>query len=524
MNPLRYVPSPADLIAGASGTGMLMRVRWRMVRGVWAKVGVGIGAIFMFLLVFASANLGAMIRNIAQQGADNAATIYAMNYITSLERGQIGSFGAVALGSVIATAIFSPLIGVGGSSLFPALELVGIRPHRLHRYFDTLVSQAVCVVGVFQLITLTVLGSLLTLDGDRGPGFLIAWAMWPMVIALSVMAAWIIDLCQRLYGRVARWATATVLLVVSGTAIWLDPAHGQTLFGVGDLFASAIRRATLGQWTAALPVFAGTALLTGLFVIVGATFTQAALMKPSVPPAAPRLFWRWNISANPVFALTQLLLLQVVRTGAVRRPILAVAIAAPPAVFLTHGAFAVLSTLVITIPLAVALAWGVNIFGVIGPGMTWLAAQPNVGRMILGVAIAVQLIIIAILGVGVWGPALLLGFVDLQTAASVAAATLATTLITTRSAAAKSVHRPYHVNVGHRGDQIIPPLTSVSYTLRFVAVGGQIGMVILSVQFRSIQLAILAGVAIWTSYRFIRLARYWADRSVQARVVACVAA
>ena len=524
MNPLRFVPSTADLFTAARGTSMLMRVRWRMVRGASARVGVGIGAIFLFLIVFASANLGEMIRNTAEQATDNSASVAAINYILSLERGQIGTFGAVALGSVIATAIFSPLIGVSGSTLFPAPELVGIRPHRLHRYFDTLVAQTVSVVGVFQLITLTALGSLLTLDGDRGPGFLIAWAMWPMVIALSAMVSWIIELSQRLYGRVARWATATLLTVVSGIAIWLDPAHGQTLFGAGDLFASAIRRATLGHWTAALPVFTGTALLTGAFVIAGATFTQAALSKPAVPTAAPRLFWRWTISANPVFALTQLLLLQVVRTGAIRRPILAVAIAAPPAVILTHGAFTVLNTLVITIPLAVALAWGVNIFGVIGPGMTWLAAQPNVGRMLLGVAIAVQLIIIAILGVGVWGPALLFGAVDLRTAASVAAGTLATTLVTTRSAAAKSVRRPYHVNMGQRGDQIIPPLTSVNYTLRFVAGGGQIGLVILSVQFRSIQLAILAGVAIWTSYRFIRLARYWADRSVQARVVTCVAA
>ncbi|MGV8847478.1 hypothetical protein, partial [Tessaracoccus sp.] len=464
-----------------------------------------------------------LIRSTAEGGLDNAASVYAINFIMSLERGQLGSFGALALGSVVAAAIFSPLTGVGGASLFPAVELVGIRPHRLHRYFDTLVAQVVSVVGVFQLLTLTALGALLTLDGDRGPGLLIAWAMWPMVSALAVLVSWVIDLFQRLYGRVVRWATATVLAVAAGIAIWLDPRHGQTLFGVGDLFASAIRKATLGQWTAAVPVLAGTAVLTVLFIVVGATFTQAALAKPAIPVTAPKPFWRWTISANPAFALTQILLLQVVRTGAIRRPLIAVAVAAPPAVFLTHGSFTVLSTLVITIPLAVCLAWGVNFFGVIGPGMTWLAAQPNVARMILGVAVGVQLLIIAVLSIGVWGPPVLLGVIDLKMAASVAAATAVTTLVTTRSAAAKSVHRPFHVNMSQRGDQIIPPLTSVNYTLRFALGGGQLGILVLSLHSRPFQLAVVAWVAIWTTYRFIKLAHHWADRSVQARVASVVA-
>src|SRR4029078_2442287 len=96
------------------------------------------------------------------------------------------------------------------------------------------------------------------------------------------------------------------------------------------------------------------------------------------------------------------------------------------------------------------LAWGVNIFGVIGPGMTWLAAQPNVSRMILGVAVAVQLSLIAILSVGVWGPPAVFGIIDLRTAASVAAATLATSLVTTRSAAAQPGGHPYHAHVTPR--------------------------------------------------------------------------
>ena len=494
-----------------------------MVRGVGSKLSVVAGVALMLLALFVCANLGALIRATAEEGTGLPASVHATNFIASLERGQIGSFGALALGSVVATAIFASLMGVGGGSLFPAQELVGIRPHRLHRYFDTLIVQAVSAVGVFQLMALTALGSLLTLDGDRVPGFLIVWAVWPMMSALEVMVAWAIGLAQQVYGRLARRVAVTAIALGAGIALFLDPNHGQTLFGAGDLFASAIRKATAGQWTAAVPVLTLTTVLTGLFVLVGVTLTQAAQLKPAVPLPAPRSYWRWRISTNPVLALTQILLLQVLRTGAIRRPILAVAMVAPPAVWLGHGSFTVLITLVVTIPLAVALAWGVNVFGVIGPGMTWLAAQPNVSRMILGIAVAIQLAIIAVLSVGLWGPAAAFGIIDLRTAASVAAATAVAALITTRSAAAKSVRRPHHVNVSQRGDQIVPPLTSVNYTLRFVLGGGQVGVLVLLVHSRPFQLAVVAGVAIWTTYRFVKLAQYWGSRSVQARVVAVVA-
>jgi hypothetical protein len=503
---------------------MLMQVRWRMVRGVRSKLSVVVGVAVMFLALFVCANIGALIRALAEEGTGEAASVYAIAYIVSLERGQLGSFGALALGSVVTTAIFTSLMGMGGASLFPAQELVGIRPHRLHRYFDTLVVQAISAVGMFQLVALTALGSLLTLDGDRGPALLIVWAMWPMVCALEVMVAWAIGLAQRMYGRVVRRVSVVVLVCGVGMALFLDPDHGQTLFGAGDPFASAIREASQGRWMAALPVFTLTMVLTAVFVIVGVTITQATLLKPAVPIPVPKSYWRWKISTNPVFALTQLLLLQVVRTGAIRRPILAVALVAPPAVILTHGSSTVLCTLVATIPLAVCLSWGVNVFGVIGPGMTWLAAQPNVNRMILGVAVAVQLSIIAVLSVGVWGPAAVFGVIDLRTAASVAAATVVTSLITTRSAATKSVCRPYHVNVSQRGDQIIPPLTSINYTLRFVLGGGLVGLLVVTMPSRPFQLATVAAVATWTTYRFIKLARYWAHPLVQARVVAAVAA
>ena len=524
MNPLRLVPTPADCVAGIQGTVMLMRVRWRMIRGIWAQVSVLLGVALMFLALFVCANIGTLIRTVADEGMGDAATTYAITYIVSLERGQIGSFGALALGSVMATAIFTSLMGVGGASLFPEEELVGIRPHRLHRYFDTLVVQAVSVVGVFQLVALTALGSLLTLDGDRAAAFLVVWAMWPMVCALEVMVAWGIGLAQRVYGAVVRRVIVTVMVGGVGVALLLDPHHGKTLFGAGDPFASAIRNATLGQWTAILPVLTLTVVLTGLFLVAGITLTQAALLKPAVPIPVPRSYWRWKISTRPLFALTQLLVLQVVRTGAIRRPILAVAAVAPPAVILTHGSITALCTLVSTIPLAVCLAWGVNIFGVIGPGMTWLAAQPNVSRMILAVAVAVQLSIIAVLSVVVWGPPALLGIIDVRTSVSVAAATVAASMVTTRSAAAKSVLHPYHVNVTQRGDQIIPPLTSINYTLRFVLGGGLVGLVVLTLPSRPFQLFVVASVAIWTTYRFVTLTRYWASRSVQARVVAAVSA
>jgi hypothetical protein len=87
VNLLRCVPTPADCAAGIQGTGMLMRVRWRMVRGVRSKVSVVVGVAMMFLLLFVCANLGALIRTIAEEGTGDAASEYAISYIVSLEVG-----------------------------------------------------------------------------------------------------------------------------------------------------------------------------------------------------------------------------------------------------------------------------------------------------------------------------------------------------------------------------------------------------------------------------------------------------
>jgi hypothetical protein len=49
VNPWRYVPGPTDFLAGARDTNILLKVRWRMVRGTLPKAGVWAGAALLLL-------------------------------------------------------------------------------------------------------------------------------------------------------------------------------------------------------------------------------------------------------------------------------------------------------------------------------------------------------------------------------------------------------------------------------------------------------------------------------------------
>ncbi len=220
----------------------------------------------------------------------------------------------------------------------------------------------------------------------------------------------------------------------------------------------------------------------------------------------------------------QLLVRQMARTVEVRRPILAVVVLGMPAVWLSGGDRLVMTTLVLATPLAVALAWGVNCFGVLGAAMPWLASQPNLLRWLLWTVTAIQVAVVAVLAILCWAPPWVAGVVDTRDIASLAAGLAVSTAVTTRSAVAKAVGRPYLARLGEGGDVIVPPLAATNYALRFALWGGQFGVIVLAQSDRLLQVALVGAALVWSSVRFAALLGQWRNRAVQAYVVATVAA
>lgn len=517
------IPSPSEVWAGVHDTRMLLRLRWRFVREARSKVFITLGGLAFMAILFATSQLGTLVRRTAERGTETAAGQFAVNYVISLTRGELGLIGASAIGSVFIVALFAPFTGSAMSSLAPAEDLSGIRPSRLHRYFDSLVTTGVSAIGILQLITLTGLASLLTLDGGRAGGLLFLWAMWPAVILLSVFGGWGVEYVHRRFGATVRRGTAAVLAAAVGLAVYLDADHGQTMFGLGTQITATLRAAAEGRSQGVL-VGLGVITIAALVLFMGGmVLCRAALALPAAV-SHPRTERRRlvPISTRPQVALLQILFAQAIRIPEVRRPLLTIVVIGVPAIW--FGTLeTVMTTMVVAVPLAVALSFGINLFGLLGPAMPWLASQPRLMRSLFINAAILQIGLTLTIAALLWVPPAFAGRLDPGDIAALAAGTLTATFLTSRSAAAKSVHRPFLVRLGSRGDMIVPPLTAINYTFRFVLWSGQLGVLVMT-RDGWLQGALVALAIAWSLVRFIQLYRLWSDREVQAYVIKEVSA
>lgn len=519
---LSVFPGISEIRSAARDTNLLLKLRWRFVRSTKSRFFIVVGFAVFLLSIFIASQVGTLIRRYAEQGVETAAGQFAVNYVIALNRGELGTIGAGAVGSVIIVALFTPFTGSGMQALASTEDLSGLRPTRIHRYFDSIITNAASAIGFLQLVTLTGIGSLLTLDGGRTGGLLFIWSVWPVLLLLSVCTGWAIELTARKYGRNARWAAAATFIVAIATAIYFDPDKGTTLFGVSDQIAATLGAAANGETTTVVRNLGIVAVLAIIMFIVGLALSRAALALPAPVPVRRTERRRLiSISRKPDVALMQILFAQLVRSPEVRRPMLTVLIIGVPAVWFA-GNINILTTMVIAVPLAVALAFGINVFGVLGPAMPWLASQPHLMRRLLRYCVLLQFSITMGVSMIIWTPATLGGRLALDDLAAVAAGTLVSTALTTRSAAHKSVNRPHLMRVGTRGDMIVPPLTAINYTIRFAFLG-QLGVLAMT-QDGLIQLALVVVPVTWSCLRFAQLFKQWEDPLVPAYVTKQVAA
>ena len=518
-------PSRKELSGAAKDTGLLLKVRWRMVRERRSQMTVWVGLGFLMFALFAASNIGVLIRRFAEQGVDTAAGQFAVNYVIALDRGDLGVVGAAALGSSLAAAIFSPFTGSANLALIPADDLTTVRPTRLHRYFDSLITAAVSTIGFLQLFTLTTVASLLTIEGGRTGGLLFTWAVWPVLLSISTAEGWLIEYLHRSYGPQKRRAIAVGFFSVVGLALLIDPSHGKTLFGLGTLFAGTIAQATAGNTAYVVAAVGVLALLTLIFSLAGIVLCRAALNKPiGVPYPRKNTKVRLDISSKPTFAIAQIMFVQTLRTMETRRPLITILVLGAPAVWITGAAATTMTTLVIAVPLTVALAWGVNTFGVIGPAMTWLASQPDLMRRLFRVLVLNQIAWIIVIATAVWLPPFFGGRIDPGDIITIAAGTVVSSAFTMRSAAHKSVHRPHLARLGTRGDVIVPPLTAINYTLRLALWSGQLGVLVMSEGDRPLQLFYVTLAIAWVTARTWYLAEQWKRPEVRNNVIQQVSA
>ena len=275
------VPTLAEVTAGYRDTRFLLRLRWRMVRSTRNRVALFLGFGIFALVIYGAINTGTVVRNLASEGIGTAAGVYAVNYVIALDRGELGLIGATALGAALLAALFAPFTGGSVTALFPEDDLTGFRPARMHRYFDSLITTAISSIGFLQLIALTTVGSLLTIGGGRAEGILLVWAIWPILVFVTVAEEWLVELVHRSFGASMRRLIFGLLIFGVALAIMLDPNNGRTIFGLGDQFLAAIEAAADRNFTRVAVTLVVVAALCALLFLLGLIACRSALAKPA---------------------------------------------------------------------------------------------------------------------------------------------------------------------------------------------------------------------------------------------------
>lgn len=492
---------------------IFMNARWSFIRSTKTKITLWAGIIVMFGTVFFASNTGYIIRSIAEGNLveDTAMKQYAIVYLQSYLRGELGILVSGTLGIALVSVFISPFTGSVATSLISSSHIVSVRRDDKHRFTDSIFTQFFSSISLLQLITLTTVASLLTIEGNNAGGIIFAWLSWPVLIMLSVFFLWIAEYLYRAYGEKIRLLVAGGILACFGAAILINPEYGRTVFGIGELYSHTIKNFesfSLGQKLGAMGILA----LLNIIFFVGSYFASTKTlahperMKKVKRPKKPS---KWKTSRFYLVEIFKALFLQIWRSHETKKPLLAVTGFGAIILFATQGTFSITSTLLIIIPLSVSISWGANLFGILGQGFSWLSSQPKVTDNFVWIAYFTQVGVTSVIFIAVILPSLVTGRIPTENISGIILGFIAVTAAMSRSSITKAVNSPFPVRAGSRGEPILPPATLIGYTLRFALWTGQLGTVILVAGNLYLQLGIVFLAIVWSLFRVYRLQAKW---------------
>lgn len=514
-----------ELADGWHATNLLLSLRWRMFRSLPSRVGLIVGVIFFGLIFLLVINMGYATQIAAQQGGGlDIESSFARYWIRSLSQGNMLNIGAFAVGGTLFATFVAPFVGTGTLTLAPIEDLAAYRFPRVHRYFDSLVINAISGLGVLQLLVLTGIASLLTMDGYRLPGLLFAWGLWLVLITTMSTVGWLVEIFFRKLGKSPRYLLVGGLFALVGVAAWIDPNHGSTLFGLSDAFAKTAREGIHGWTVASIITPIVLVFVAGIILLSGVAFARIATRLPIPAKKKARIHQARSLGNTPVIALWKLLIRVLWRTPEVRRPIVALSAIGVIVMLLVPLNQNVSFSLIAAGPLTVSLAWGMNIFGLFGTGMVWLASQPRLRDKMIWIIFVFQVTASMVLLLSFWCISFLAGHATPETFWTVFLGGGLSSTICASISLVLSVWKPRRARLSGRGDALLPPLVALGYTLLLVVLGPVPIEFILMGPLTSDKLWIVLGNITLSMICLIVAELLWKRRSTLARIVAITSA
>lgn len=520
----------ANILHDFKDSLILLNTRYRVIRESKGKVGLWLFIIGIAFAILATSYTGTFLKMVASSTNSSleAAQIYASTYLNYYLNGELGPLVATTLGLAVISVMIAPFTGTSATSVIPNHALVSVRATSRHRFTDSVLTQFFASISLLQLLTLTAVASLLTIDGGHKMGVLYAWASWPVLVILSTLFVWVAEYLYRKFGESNRLLMLLLALAAIAATVYFMPEQASTVFGVGTAYASIIQG--VSSWPVLLQVtaFAIIPPLWILFAFVAHRVSRAALAHPDTfakqanktKTIKPR-----KTSPLVVVQMMNVAVMQIWRNSEIRKPIMLSGGFSIIATFLLAENTSLMATVVFIIPLMISLSWGANVFGVVGTGLPWLLSKPFATRSMLWVFAGLQMLIVFVVSVLAMAPVLVTGRMDTATAGSFLLAVIASSAVMTRSAISKSVNSPFPYKSGYRGEPILPPATLIAYTLRFSLWSGMLGLIVFSVVSGLEIKAMMAFLAVaWSVFRLWRLDnKFQKDPEIRNKIVFTVA-
>ncbi len=437
-----------------------------------------------------------------------------------------------ALASVLAGMIFAPITGAAAQAQFPDLDLAGIRPARLYRYFDGLWNSVLSPVGLSPLLMLVAASSLATPSGvGRVSALLLAVALWVSALLMTALLAWLFEYTRRRWVASIRWWVAGVAALAAAVVVVADPSHARSVFGLTPWAQGIIRAGASGDL---LPLLGAHAILIAVATIVfvaGILVCRMTMVRPAAIERVTQRTGSVRVPVDPSWAVFTMLVTTLARTREVRRPIIMMIVVAMPLLFVWirysgSNPESMLGSVTMVVPLAMSLGWGVNVFGVLGGAVTLLLAQPRAWKLLLRHVVLVQLAASILLGLALMAAAVMTSSMHWSAMPPYAAGLVASSIIATSNSVRFSVEKPHRTRLTGRGDPLVPPIVGMGYVLRIMATGATtglfVGVAVSLAPWLGLIAAALVAVAAFRGWH--RVSKRWSDPQHRARLAAVVGA
>ena len=536
-----------NLIQGMSDSLNIMAFKWRSIRPriqrLWVLLAVGFAVAVLLGTAYSGQGLRTVITT-AANGTEGIRDTLLLWVNIFLQDNASTAMGGI-LWALVASVLLIPLVGYSFASILPEGDLASIKITDAHKIADSLFLQFVSSISFIQVLTLTALTSILTIDSvNPGIGIVVSWLLWTLSVMATVLSAWFFEFLLRKYGIRAKIIALGLIGITASSLYLLFPNDIAGFFGLGQKYASLIQGLTLSN---IFPILGVLLVFLALVVLLGSLISYVASSTLKIPEKTKKtdrskiFLARIGLAdKNKVENMSQFFANMIIRQSNIWKPLLLSTVFAVVMAVVFFAFYEVLFTVSTLIPIMIALVWSINIFGILGSGTTWLVSLPGAKMQLLGSVVKVQYVIITIITLLITALILVFYSPSFNVFGDFLLATVVSSIVLTQFAIERSVRSPHRYRVHIRGESVLPPNKAFSYMAQLFFLGflmsglmyglGSIPYTMIGLPSSPLigvifQFGMIAVVSIITRWRFNRLRHAWLyDSDILQNIVKTVGA